>query len=91
MTGHDGACWAGTARGILQILHPSTVPDVAELSSTNLDVLALAQDKSGEIWAGSRSGEIRVRQGGQWQRQKNVLTQSPVGVIAADPDGYPGS
>ena len=59
--------------------------EVAALAGLN--VLALAEDRDGGVWAGTREGQVwRLRQG-DWLAQTNYSQSHPITAILQDREG----
>jgi ligand-binding sensor domain-containing protein/signal transduction histidine kinase len=83
----DGSCWAGGAFGLLELKHPG--PTNAELGRYALqgkNVTALAEDKDGRLWAGTREGSVFEMVEGQWGGLADFTRGHAVTALAAAPD-----
>ncbi len=84
----DGSCWVGGAHGLLQFKDVRAAENQAGSPAlTNLDVTALGQDAEGELWAGTRQGELWWQENGQWRAQVNGQRVHAITAIVAAPDG----
>ncbi len=85
---HDGSCWVGGGRGLGQFKEPKTSTEEIEIAAlAGLNVLCLAEDKDGNVWAGTREGQVWCEQQGNWAVQTNYSQQHPVTAIAQDKAG----
>ena len=82
----DGSCWVAGDSGLLHFKNPHTAEsEMPESAPLNQIVSALAQDrKNGEIWAGSRSGELWSFAGGKWSSYTNFPCCHPITGIVPD-------
>ncbi len=92
----DGSCWVAGARGLLHFQNPrATVPEVEGPLLADAKILALAEDRTEGLWAGTRDGRLWRRRGGTWVAQTNfppthaitALAQDKAGVIWAGTEG----
>jgi ligand-binding sensor domain-containing protein/signal transduction histidine kinase len=81
----DGACWAAMANGLLRLANPAE--DSMEnppLSLAGLNVLSLAEDATGSLWAGTRQHGLWRMEGERWTAQTNLAVKSPITAIVHD-------
>jgi len=52
-----------------------------------LNVISLAEDRDGGVWAGTREGEVWRQLKGNWVRETNYSQPHPVTAIVQDTDG----
>jgi signal transduction histidine kinase/ligand-binding sensor domain-containing protein len=84
----DGSCWMGGARGLLQFKDVRSVEsEPGSPALTNLDVSALAQDRLGRLWVGSRQGELWWQDKGRWLTQKLGPRVHAITALVPDRDG----
>jgi ligand-binding sensor domain-containing protein/signal transduction histidine kinase len=94
----DGSCWMAGANGLIHFKNPASAEETGGVFSlTNLSISALGQDAKGDVWAGTRTGELWCFADGQWLAQTNCLhghvitaitpTQNGVLWIGTDGDG----
>jgi ligand-binding sensor domain-containing protein/signal transduction histidine kinase len=84
----DGSCWVGGARGLSHFRNPKTAPDQAEQPALEgLNVAALTEDQAGDLWAGTREGELWRRHRGNWEAQTNYAHPHAIIALAPDTDG----
>ena len=84
----DGSCWAGGAHGLWQFKDPKTASGEVEMGAlAGLNVISLAEDREGGVWAGTREGEVWRQANGNWLRQTNYSQSHPVTAIVQDANG----
>ena len=55
----DGNCWMSGANGLWRFKAPKNAAGEAEMASlAGLNVIALAEDRDGGVWAGTREGQV---------------------------------
>ena len=81
LRGRDGGCWVGGARGLLHLKNPRALTNEYEIFLENSDVLALAEDRQGEIWAGTREGILWRRAEGKWTRRADFPQSHPITAL----------
>ncbi|PWU14742.1 MAG: histidine kinase [Verrucomicrobia bacterium] len=82
LVGRDGACWMGESHGLFRVPKPKepvSDPEMAALAGLN--VLTLSLDAEGDLWAGTREGELWQMRGKSWSRQTNVPGDHPVVAV----------
>jgi signal transduction histidine kinase/ligand-binding sensor domain-containing protein len=75
----DGSCWVAGGNGLWHFRNPladAPAPDPAVLEGRN--VLALAEDADGRLWAGTSEGELWVKKVTGWQSQTNFSPGVPI-------------
>lgn len=88
LVARDGSCWLAGAHGVVQYKDPQTAEDESSVPVlTNLSISALAQDVKGNIWAGSRDGELWNLSGGKLQAQTNCPGGHAITAIAPGAEG----
>ena len=88
LAAQDGSCWVASAQGILHCKSP-LAPDVLSEPAAlpEKDIVSLAEDGQGRIWAGTRDGELWWRPGTHWERLTNLQPAHAISAIVAAPDG----
>ncbi|MGA2246073.1 MAG: two-component regulator propeller domain-containing protein [Verrucomicrobiota bacterium] len=85
---HDGVCWVASSGGLLRYKDPVAAADeVSWFELAGADIVALAEDRDGGLWAGTRTGAVWRLFEGQWAEQDSVPGHKPVHTILPDPDG----
>ena len=84
---HDGGCWVASRGGLLRYKDPVAAADeFSWFALPGADIVALAEDGAGGLWAGTRTGGIWRLAAGQWAEQGSVPHGRPVNVILPVPD-----
>jgi ligand-binding sensor domain-containing protein/signal transduction histidine kinase len=84
----DGGCWAAGANGLLHFKDPSALTDQTDDTALNgLNVISLAEDAQGELWAGTHDGQLWRKQGTNWLAQTNPWQPHAITAIVPDADG----
>ncbi len=84
----DGSCWVAGTRGLLHFKNPlAAEKDGGVPALTNLSISALAENSKGEVWAGSREGELWHFSDGKWEIQNPCPQGHPITAIAPDGNG----
>jgi len=84
----DATCWAAGAHGLLHFTNPVAVAPAAEMPIlAGRSFSALAEDRRGSIWAGTRDGELWHLRSGRWDRQTNFVPAHPLTAIVPERDG----
>jgi signal transduction histidine kinase/streptogramin lyase len=88
LAARDGSCWVTADTGLLHFKNPQTAEsETAAVALPNLSVSALAQNsKDGEVWAGTRNGQLWSFVDGQWRPETNFPGDHPITGIIADAD-----
>jgi len=88
LAAQDGSCWVAGARGLLHFTNALTVPPETEPRVLEEHtVSALAEDKAHRLWAGTREGELWLRQSSDWERQTNFIQAHAILALALNPAG----
>ncbi len=84
----DGSCWVAGARGLVHFNEPGKANSRTELSAlAGRNALALAEDRQGGLWVGTREGEVWRWSEGQWTAQTNFWQTYPITAIVHGADG----
>ena len=89
LSARDGSCWGGGGQGLWRFPQPADV--LEELPAPALagrDVLSLAEERDGVIWAGAADGTLWRLQNGVASLQTNFPRTSPITAIMPDPDSF---
>jgi ligand-binding sensor domain-containing protein/signal transduction histidine kinase len=84
---HDGSCWIGGARGLLHLTDVTEITNGAEIFLEDLNILSLAEDRSGQVWAGTREGGLWRRAAAKWTQQTNFPENHAVTALLPDASG----
>ncbi|HZV36194.1 MAG TPA: two-component regulator propeller domain-containing protein, partial [Verrucomicrobiae bacterium] len=84
----DGSCWVGGAHGVLHFQDPAREKEAGPPSLVGQDVISLAQDADGGIWAGTRAGQLWLSHSGKWAAQKTYWQGHAVTAMVQDRDGW---
>lgn len=88
LVARDGSCWVACASGLLRFKDPQAVADESLPSGlSDPGIIALAEDKSGRIWAGTEAGKLFRLAKGEWAGQSNPWKPHAVRVIEPAADG----
>jgi ligand-binding sensor domain-containing protein/signal transduction histidine kinase len=88
LAARDGSCWVGATRGLLHFKEPRAPAPEADASAlAGLNVIALAEGRNGELWAGTREGELWRLQSGAWTRQTIYSQAHAITAIVPDTNG----
>ena len=84
----DGSCWVAGAHGLLHFKDPKNAANRAEFSAlAGLNVISLAENREGDLWVGTREGELWRRSRGNWIAQTNLWQSHPITAIVHSRDG----
>jgi ligand-binding sensor domain-containing protein/signal transduction histidine kinase len=83
----DHNCWVATTNTLLLYKDPIAAADeVKVVNSSPPNIVALAEDRDGVLWAGTREGTMwRLRQG-TWMAQTNLILTNSITAIIPDAD-----
>ena len=83
-----GDCWMGGAGGVWRFKDPEQAPGEADITTlAGLNIVALAEGRAGEVWAGTREGQVwRLRQGERFAAT-NCWLSHPVTAFLEEGDG----
>jgi len=84
----DGSCWVTGDHSLWRFPAPTNATDGVEATAlAGLNVLALAEDREGGVWAGTREGQVWRQQHGDWLVQTNYGHTRPITALAQDSEG----
>ena len=84
----DGFCWVATTDKLLLYKDPIAAADeVGEVEAAPKNITALAEDNRGALWAGTRSGELRVLSGNHLLAPQAFLQTNAITSLMPDTDG----
>ena len=85
---HDGICWVATTNSLLLYKDPLAAADEVKMSKpVKSDVIALAEDRGGMLWLGTRGGQVWQLRENKWLQQTNLSGTNAITAIVATPDG----
>jgi signal transduction histidine kinase/ligand-binding sensor domain-containing protein len=83
LAARDGSCWVAGAFGLLHFEEPRMAEKKgATAALTNLNISALAQDKKGVVWAGTRDGQLWHLDSGEWKVQARCEPGHAITAVA---------
>lgn len=84
----DHSCWVACRDGLLHFKDPQAVADESRLFAlANVNIISLAEDSKGNIWAGSREGQLWKLTAGKWIRQTDFAQPKAITAILCCTDG----
>lgn len=84
----DGACWVASTGGLLRYKDPVAAGDeVRWFELPGEDVVSLAEDQDGSLWAGTRAGRLWQLREGRWMEQNSISISNSINVILPAPNG----
>ncbi len=87
LTVRDGSCWAACSHGLLHFKDPKASPnDAKPFALAGLDVISLAEDRDGGVWAGTRDGRLWRLREENWIEQTNPWQKHAITAIVQDKD-----
>ncbi|HUC84810.1 MAG TPA: two-component regulator propeller domain-containing protein, partial [Candidatus Acidoferrales bacterium] len=88
LVAREGGCWVAGDGGLLRYKDPIAAADeVSWFELPGADLVALAEDRAGGLWTGTRAGAVWRLGGGNWTKQISVPDGRPVNTLLTDPDG----
>jgi ligand-binding sensor domain-containing protein/signal transduction histidine kinase len=87
LTTKDGSCWVAGARGLMHFNNLKSAGSAAELFA-DVHGTAMAEDREGGVWVGTREGQVWRRWKGTWMEESNHWQTHPITVIGQDREGY---
>jgi signal transduction histidine kinase/ligand-binding sensor domain-containing protein len=84
----DGGCWVASRGGLLRYKDPVAAADeFSWFALPGADLVSLAEDDTGGLWAGTRTGGVWRLAASQWTERGAVPNGKPVNVILPVADG----
>jgi len=78
----DGSCLVANAKGLLRFKDPQAVADEsADAGLCEPDIISLAEDSQGSVWAGTQKGDLWRLAKGQWSKQPKLGDGYPITAI----------
>lgn len=85
----DGTCWVAGAHGVINFKNPANpATEAGAPALVGLNVIALAEDEEGRLWAGTRGGQLWLRQSEKWSAQPTFWQGHAVTTILQDTNGW---
>jgi signal transduction histidine kinase/ligand-binding sensor domain-containing protein len=85
MASRDGSCWAAGEGGLWHLTSTNgTAHEVEPVALAGLNVISLAEDHAGGVWAGTHEGEVWRRFGGAWTAQTNLAQSHAITALLQD-------
>jgi len=83
LTSRDGACWIGSDGGLLRYKDPVAAADeVSWFELPGQNIVSLAEDPDGSLWAGTRAGRLWQLREGKWIA-RNSFSNSIAAILPA--------
>jgi signal transduction histidine kinase/ligand-binding sensor domain-containing protein len=84
----DGACWVASTGGLLRYKDPIAAADeVRWFPLPGQDIISLAEDSAGSLWAGTRAGKLWELRDGNWLARLAITNSAAINSILAAPQG----
>ncbi len=84
----DGFCWVATTNSLLLYKDPIAAADeVKIIKLAQPEIISLAEDRDGALWAGTRDGKIWQLRADKWIAQTNFPQTNAITAIVPDIDG----
>lgn len=84
----DGFCWVATTNSLLLYKDPIAADDeVSTIESAPKNIISLAEDRAGTLWAGTREGKIWLLRENEWLQPTNFPQSSAITAIVPGLDG----
>ncbi len=85
---HDGVCWVASTGGLLRYKDPVAAADeVRWFDLPGEDIISLAEDQAGSLWAGTRAGKLWQLREGKWLAQNSISISNSINAILPAPSG----
>jgi ligand-binding sensor domain-containing protein/signal transduction histidine kinase len=85
LSGADGVCWVAGANGVLRYKDPVAAPDEGKkFELPGREILALGEDREGDLFAGTRRGKLFMLQEGEWISRNDFIQTNPVTAVLPD-------
>ncbi len=82
LAARDGSCWVGSGHGLFHFKDPKVPENVSKPAVlANLNIVSLAQDQIGDLWAGTEDGELWRQEGNRWVAQTNFSQTHAITAI----------
>lgn len=88
LLGSDGVCWVASTGGLLRYKDPVAAADeVRWFELPGEDIVSLAEDRDGSVWAGTRAGKLWQLRAGKWLAQNSISLSNAINAILPAPSG----
>lgn len=78
----DGVCWVASTGGLLRYKDSVAAADeVRWFELPGEDIISLAEDRGGWLWAGTRAGKLWQLQEGKWLAQNSISISNAINAI----------
>lgn len=84
---HNGGLWVGTDHGLHLITRDGAIRDPSYARAARNQILSLAKDSDGNVWAGSANGLIRITTAEQQSLRPSMGATSRVAAVFEDAEG----
>ena len=85
---HDSVCWVGSTGGLLRYKDPVAAADeVRWFELPGEDIVSLAEDQDGSLWAGTHAGKLWQLREGKWTAQSSISISNSINAILPAPNG----
>jgi signal transduction histidine kinase/ligand-binding sensor domain-containing protein len=85
LVARDGVCWVAGANGLLRYKDPIAAADEVKLFKLpDFEILSLAEDKAGNLCAGTREGKLFWLRRGEWLPQSNFAQTNAITAVIAE-------
>jgi ligand-binding sensor domain-containing protein/signal transduction histidine kinase len=85
---HDGFCWVATTNSLLLYKDPIAAADeVTVIDSAPPNIISLAEDRDGALWAGTHDGTIWELHESKWLEPANFSQTNAITAIVPDAEG----
>jgi signal transduction histidine kinase/ligand-binding sensor domain-containing protein len=84
----DGVCWVASTGGLLRYKDPVAAADeVRWFELPGEDIISLAEDRDGSLWAGTHAGKLWQLREGKWLAQNSISISNSINAILPAPNG----
>jgi signal transduction histidine kinase/ligand-binding sensor domain-containing protein len=83
----DGSCWMSGVEGLWRVPGQKDTNEATVAGLAGLNVISLAEDKDGGLWAGTQEGQVWRLLQGNWMALTNYSQPQPITAILQDPEG----
>jgi ligand-binding sensor domain-containing protein/signal transduction histidine kinase len=88
LVSHNGFCWVATTNTLLLYKDPVAAADeVKIINSAKPNIISLAEDREGILWAGTRNGQVWRLCEETWLAQTNFSQTNAVTSMVCEPNG----